>query len=195
MKDNQPLAASTRLRTRYDIGTKQVLLQINDVRPQDVGEYTVVAKNPAGEDSTVCSLSVVPDRPGVDDRAFVPEDRFRGLEHPEGQRRPLAIVPGVDMQPFIEPERFLNLKPIPSKTTPEDELKEPKRAPKVIVPLSNTEMEEQMPVIFTTTIDAGVPMATVRNGFVALKCHSVLLVRMVQEWSTTSGRQPIHDEI
>ena len=101
MKDNQPLAASTRLRTRYDIGTKQVLLQINDVRPQDVGEYTVVAKNPAGEDSTVCSLSVVPDRPGVDDRAFVPEDRFRGLEHPEDQRRPLAIVPGFDMQPFI----------------------------------------------------------------------------------------------
>ena len=139
------------------------LLQINDVRPHDVGEYTVVATNPAGEDSTVCSLSVVPDRPGVDDRPFVPEDRFRGLEHPEGQRRPLEIVPGVDMHPFIEPERFLNLKPIPTSTRPEDELREPKRAPKVIVPLANTDMEEQMPVIFTTTIDAGVPMATVRG--------------------------------
>lgn len=108
------------------------MLQINDVRPDDVGEYRVVATNPAGQASTAAKLTVVPDRRGVDN------------------------------QPFIEPEKFLNLKPIPTSTRPEDELKEPKRAPKVIVPLSNTEMEEQMPVIFTTTIDAGVPMATVR---------------------------------
>lgn len=156
------MAASTRLRTRYDIGTKQVLLQINDIRPQDVGEYTVVATNPAGEDSTVCSLSVVPDKPGVDDRAFVPKEKFRDLDQPQGPgRRPFDIVPGVDIQPFIEPERFLNLKPIPSVTKPEDELKEPKRAPKVLVPLVDCDVEEQMPVIFTTTIDAGVPMATV----------------------------------
>ena len=132
LKDNQPLAASTRLRTRYDIGTKQVLLQINDVRPQDAGEYRVIATNPAGKDTSVCKLNVVPDRRGV------------------------------DSEPFIEPERFLNLKPIPSVTKPEDELQEPKRAPKVIVPLVDCNMEEQMPVIFTTTIDAGVPMATVR---------------------------------
>ena len=163
-KDGAPLAASTRLRTRYDIGTKQVLLQINEVRPHDVGEYTVIATNPAGEDSSVCSLSVVPDKPGVDDRAFVPKEKFRNLDQPQGQgRRPFDIVPGVDMQPFIEPERFLNLKPIPSVTRPEDELNEPKRAPKVIVPLVDCDVEEQMPVIFTTTIDAGVPMATVSN--------------------------------
>ena len=107
------------------------MLQINDVRPDDVGQYRVVATNPAGQVSTTAKLNVVPDRRGVDN------------------------------QPFIEPERFLNLKPIPPKTRPEDESKEPKRAPKVIVPLADTEMEEQMPVIFTTTIDAGVPMATV----------------------------------
>ncbi|CAF4559525.1 unnamed protein product, partial [Rotaria magnacalcarata] len=77
---------STRLRTRYDIATKQVLLQINDVRPHDIGEYVVIATNPAGEDSSVCSLSVQPDKPGVDDRAFVPEDKFRNLEQ---GRRPL----------------------------------------------------------------------------------------------------------
>ena len=110
-----------------------MLLQINDVRPDDVGEYRVIASNPAGQASTVSKLNVIPDRRGV------------------------------DSQPFIEPERFLNLKPIPTSTRPEDELKEPKRAPKVIVPLADTEMEEQMPVIFTTTIDAGFPMATVRR--------------------------------
>ena len=91
----------------------------------------MVATNPAGQASTAAKLSVVPDRRGVDN------------------------------QPFIEPERFLNLRPIPPKMKPEDELKEPKRPPKVIVPLADTDMEEQMPVIFTTTIDAGVPMATV----------------------------------
>ena len=126
------MQASNRLRTRYDIGTKQVLLQINDVRPDDVGQYRVVATNPAGQASTAAKLDIIPDRRGV------------------------------DSQPFIEPEKFLNLKPIPPKTTPEEELKEPKRPPKVIVPLADTVMEEMMPVIFTTTIDAGVPMATVR---------------------------------
>ena len=155
--------ASTRLRTRYDIGTKQVLLQINDVRPQDIGEYLVVATNPAGEDSTVCSLSVVPDRPGVDDRAFVPTDKFRDLEYPQGQgRRPLEIVPGVDVQPFVSPDKFRKLNEIPSSSKPEEEFPEEKRAPRVIQPLSNCELEELMPVLLTTTIDAGVPMATVR---------------------------------
>ena len=162
LKDGAPLAASTRLKTRYDIGTKQVLLQINDVRPQDAGEYRVIATNPAGEDATVCSLSVMPDKPGVDDRAFVPTDKFRNLENPEGKGpRPLEIIPGVDAQPFISPEKFMNLKPTPTGTRPEDQVVEPKRAPRIIVPLVDCELEEQMPVVFTTTIDAGSPMATV----------------------------------
>ena len=212
-KDGAPLAASTRLRTRYDIGTKQVLLQINDIRPQDVGEYTVVATNPAGEDSSVCSLSVVPDKPGVDDRAFVPKEKFRDLDQPQGQgRRPFDIVPGVDMQPFIEPERFLNLKPIPSVTKPEDELTEPKRAPKVLVPLVDCDVEEQMPVIFTTTIDAGVPMATVSKRSVQwsekilfsidpVTILSVIFyrlffsVRMVEEWAAFARQHTIHYEV
>ena len=155
------MTASNRLRTRYDIGTKQVLLQINDVRPDDVGTYKVIATNPAGQDSTQCELTVVPDKPGVDDRGFIPKDKFRDLDHPEGRKRPIQIVPGVDTQPFIEPERFLNLKPIPEVMRPEDELVEPKRPPKVIVPLADVDMDEQMPIIFVTTIDAGSPMATV----------------------------------
>jgi hypothetical protein len=157
------LAASNRLRTRYDIGTKQVLLQINDVRPQDVGEYLVIATNQAGEDSTIGSLSVSPDKPGVDDRAFVPTDKFRNLEHPEGQaKRPLEIIPGVDVQPYISPEKFRKLNEVPSSTKPEEEVPEAKRPPRVIVPLTNCALEELMPVILTTTIDAGVPMASVK---------------------------------
>ncbi len=171
LKDGTPLAASNRLRTRYDIGTKQVLLQINDARPQDIGEYLVIAKNPAGEDSTVCSLSVLPDKPGVDDRAFIPTDKFRNLEHPQGpERRPLEIIPGVDIQPFVSPDKFRNLDHVPPSTRPaEGEIPEEKRPPRVIVPLSDCVLEELMPVILTTTIDAGVPMASVR-----FHCYSFL---------------------
>ncbi len=161
LKDSAPLAASNRLRTRYDIGTKQVLLQINDIRPQDVGEYLVIATNPAGEDSTVGSLSVSPDKQGVDDRAFIPKDKFRNLDHPQG-RRPLEIVPGVDIQPFISPDKFRKLNEIPTSTKPEAEIPEAKRPPRVIVPLTDSALEELMPVILTTTIDAGVPMASVK---------------------------------
>lgn len=163
MKDRTPLAASNRLRTRYDIGTKQVLLQINDVRPQDVGEYLVIATNPAGEDSTLANLTVSPDKKGVDDRPFLPTEKFRNLERPEGQaKRPLEIVPGVDVQPFISPEKFRKLNEIPGKTKPEQETPEPKRPPRVLVPLADCTLEEMMPVLFATTIDAGVPMASVR---------------------------------
>ena len=159
MKDGAPLIASNRLRTRYDIGTKQVLLQINEVRPQDIGEYVVVATNPAGKDSTVCSLSVVPDKPGVDDRAFVPTDKFRNLDHPQGQRRPLEILPGVGDQP----DKHRKLNPLSPLTKPgEGEVPEEMRPPRVIVPLKDSDLEELMPVILTATIDAGVPMATVR---------------------------------
>ncbi|CAF0971766.1 unnamed protein product [Rotaria sordida] len=161
LKDNAPLTASNRLRTRYDIGTKQVLLQINDVRPQDIGEYVVIATNPAGQESTTCTLNVVPDKTVVDERAFVPQDKFRNLEHPEGKgRRPLEIIPGVDIQPFVSPEKFLKLDHVPPSERPERELAEPKRAPRVISPLTNCELEELMPVLLTTIIDAGVPMAT-----------------------------------
>ena len=178
LKDGAPLAASTRLKTRYDIGTKQVLLQIDDVRPQDVGDYTVIATNPAGEDSTVCSLSVLPDAPGVDDRPFVPTDKFSDLENPDARgKRPIAINPAAD----LSPEKLRNLKPIPTGTTPQEEVVEPKRPPRVIVPLVDTVLEEQMPVVFTTTIDAGSPMATVsinRQYFRVLRsdCASVHLV-------------------
>ena len=131
LKDDQPLIASNRLLTRYDDGTKQVLLQIKDFRPEDVGQYRVIATNPAGKDSTACKLNIIPDRRGVDG------------------------------QPPAEPQGPLKLKPIPATTKPGDESKEPKRPPKVIVPLVDSVMEEQMPIILVATIDAGVPMATV----------------------------------
>ena len=139
-------------------------MQINDARPQDVGQYLVVATNPAGKDSTVGSLSVAPDDKGVDDRGFVPTDKFRNLEHPEGPPRPLQIVPGVDTQPFISPDKFRKLNQVLPSTKPEEaQVPEDKRPPRVIVPLKDTVIEELMPILLTATIDAGVPMASVRD--------------------------------
>ena len=123
-----------------------------------MGDYLVIATNPAGEDSTVCTLSVLPDKPGVDDRAFVPEDKFRDLNNPDAPgKRPIAINPAAD----LSPEKLRALKPIPTGSKPGEEVAEPMRPPRVIVPLVDSVLEEQMPVVFTTTIDAGSPMATV----------------------------------
>jgi hypothetical protein len=131
------LIASNRLRTRYNKPTNQVVLQINDVRPEDVGQYLVVATNPAGKDSTGASLSIIPEKPGI----------------PVGEApRPLEITP----------EKFGKLKPVPPSTKAgEEEVPEEKRPPRVIEKLGDVVIEELMPVILTTKIDAGIPMATV----------------------------------
>ena len=132
----------------------------------------MIATNPAGEDSTVCSLSVLPDAPGVDDRPFVPTDKFSDLENPDARgKRPIAINPAAD----LSPEKLRNLKPIPTGTTPQEEVVEPMRPPSVIVPLADTVLEEQMPVVFTTTIDAGSPMATVTIDGRVFSCNQIRL--------------------
>ncbi len=147
------MIASNRLRTRYNKPTNEVLLQINDVRPEDVGQYLVVATNPAGKDSTGASLSIIPEKPGVEDRAVVPTDKLRNLERPVGAApRPLEITP----------DKFGKLKPVPPSTkTGEGEVVQAMRPPRVIVPLSDSDLEELMPVLLTATIDAGVPTASV----------------------------------
>ena len=136
--------APSRVLTRYDAGTNQVLLQINDVRPEDAGQYTVIATNPAGEESTGGSLSVLPEKPGVGDRGgVVPTEKNRNVNQPEGETpRPLELAPDVST---------------PAQTKPEEQ-----RQPRVLVPLRDGDIQESMPVVLTTTLDAGSPTATVR---------------------------------
>lgn len=131
-----------------------------------MGQYRVVATNPAGEDSTVGSIGLLPEKPGVQDQAPVPPGKMRNLKSPEGSgKKPLEIVPGAPGQPVFTPEQQRGLKPIPSTTKPEEEAPDAKRPPRIIIPLSDSVVEEQMPIVLTTTIDAGVPMATVRYPF------------------------------
>ena len=199
-KDNAPLKASPRLRTRYDAPTKQVLLQIDEVRPEDVGQYRVVAKNPAGEDSTTGSVGLLPEQPGKPDQAPVPPGKMRNLKTPEGQgKRPLEIVPGAPGQPIPTPEQLRGLKPIPTEAKPEDEVPEAKRPPRVIVPLSDGVVEEDMPIVLTTKIDAGVPMATVRYPYCLIRTtvfkSPSIVVCNHEKRSTIIRRQSIYHRI
>jgi hypothetical protein len=161
------LIASPRLRTRYDAPTKQVLLQIEDVRPEDVGQYLVVATNPAGKDSTTGSVGLLPDKPpGVEDQAVVPPGKLRNVPSPDDKtKKPINIVPGSPGQPVPTSAELRKLKPIPATTLPEEEVPEALRPPRVIIPLTDTVIEELMPIVLTTKIDAGVPIASVSVFF------------------------------
>lgn len=154
---------SPRLRTRYDAPAKQVLLQIDDVRPEDVGQYLVVATNPAGEDSTVGSVGLLPDKPADEGQGVVPPGKLRNTGTPDDKgKRPLDLKPGSPGQPVPTPAELRKLRPIPASDQPGDEIPEALRPPKVIVPLVDVVIDESLPIVLTTTIDAGVPMATVR---------------------------------
>jgi hypothetical protein len=137
---------SNRLRTRYEPVSNQVLLQIEDVRPEDVGQYLVIASNPAGKDSTGGTLKIIPDKGGDEDRASVPSSK-----RPRGQeRRPLEVAPSPKQLKKVSQEM---------------------RPPRVLVPLSDSDVEESMPVILTTKIDAGEPKASVRIFHCKLNCE------------------------
>ena len=150
------MQAANRLRTRYDTDSNEILLQINDVRPQDAGEYRVIATNPAGEDSSVGTINVVPEKPGVDDRPIAPTDKLSKLERPrEQERRPLEVVPTPDQLKRVSP----------FARTEEGVVQEEVRPPRVLAPLKDSTVEESMPIILTTKIDAGSPLGTVRIYF------------------------------
>jgi len=160
-KDNQPLQPSNKIRTRYNPDTKQVLLQIDNVQPEDVGEYLVVATNPAGQDQTAGALGLLPGPPGDEGKGKVPSGKSP-RKQPEGTRkRPLTLRPPNPGELPTTPDKLRKLNPIPPTTKPDQpEVPEVKRPPRVIVPLADCVIEELMPVVLTSTIDAGVPMAT-----------------------------------
>ena len=76
-------------------------------------------------------MSVLPAKRGIDDRDFVPRDKFCNLEQPEAEEKvPLEIKPS---------------------TIPEEgQIPEEKRPPRVLVPLSDQVIEELMPVVLNT---------------------------------------------
>lgn len=158
---------STRFQTHYDFPSETLVLEISDIWPHDAGTYTVVAENPkTGEHvETSAPLTVRTDTMSIDNTAFVPQDAFRTLD----QGKP---------KPSDAPEK-----------------NEPKTPPKVIVPLQPVSCKEGEPIIFTAKV-IGNPQPTVRSNEDSQRYNfSLLLVHLVQEWTTSAGIQSILDAL
>ena len=74
-KDSEPLPASNRFTTDYDMNTCIATLNINDSHPGDKGIYSCVGENEVGKDGTsaeavVLNTSNIDDRPLIDPHAF-----------------------------------------------------------------------------------------------------------------------------
>ncbi|CAF5216364.1 unnamed protein product, partial [Rotaria magnacalcarata] len=148
MLNNQPLMASNRVTSHYDMLTKRCFLQLIDSRPNDSGTYELVAENPAGQDRTKTELTVVPVSK-IDQTGYVPYDKFSTLEFKP--RIPSDLRSGVDATPFVSGEifRLLETKPVNQQHVPENEQNLPLE---VIIPLKLAVAQEGQPVILTTKI-------------------------------------------
>ena len=78
-KNNEPLPASTRFTTDYDLNTGIATLKIDDARPNDVGNYLVVGENVAGKDQTSANTYVL-NTANVDQRPMYDPQKFISLE-------------------------------------------------------------------------------------------------------------------
>ena len=156
--NNQPIMASNRVTSHYDMLTKRCFLQILDSRPNDAGTYELIAENPAGQDRTKTELTVVPVTK-IDQTGYVPYDKFSTLEFKP--RMPSDLRSGVDSTPFVSGEifRLLETKPINEQFIPQDEQNVPLE---VVVPLKPAVAQEGQPVILTTKI-RGRPMPQVNK--------------------------------
>lgn len=146
--NNKPIMASNRVTPHYDMLTKRCFLQILDTRPNDTGNYELIAENPAGQDRTKTEMTVVPVSK-IDQTGYVPYDKFSTLEFKP--RMPSDLRSGVDATPFVSGEifRLLETKPVNEQYAPEDEKNVPLE---VVIPLKPAVAQEGQPVILTTKI-------------------------------------------
>ncbi|RNA22005.1 titin isoform X1 [Brachionus plicatilis] len=89
LRDGQPLAASTRFTTTYDLNTGVARLKISDSILNDSATYTVVGENKAGSDRTNGRLEIEKES-GVDNKPIVDPNAFAYLNKP--QSAPAANV-------------------------------------------------------------------------------------------------------
>ena len=78
-KDDQPLKASDRFSTFYDMFTGMAILRLKTAFNDDRGTYTCVARNIAGTDSSTAQL-LVQQAPGIDETSYINPDVLRKLE-------------------------------------------------------------------------------------------------------------------
>jgi hypothetical protein len=86
-KNNQPIPASNRLITNYNLNSGIVSLRVPDALSNDSGHYTCVAVNKCGQDQTNGVVQVNP-MPNIDRTSMVKPDAFKYLEAPKDNKRP-----------------------------------------------------------------------------------------------------------
>ncbi|KAL1432471.1 hypothetical protein MTO96_013227 [Rhipicephalus appendiculatus] len=95
LKDGKPIRPSDRVRPEQKPdGT--VRLHIDDVKPEDAGRYSVVAKNPDGKTSSEADVTTKPEKPGAKQQkpAFEKELKPTTLTEGKPARLEAKLAPG-----------------------------------------------------------------------------------------------------
>ena len=82
--------------------TGMAILRIKTAFNDDIGKYTCVARNIAGEDSTTAQL-LVQQTPGIDDTSYINPDALKHLE--SGPKQPVAGSPdevALNSKPWLD---------------------------------------------------------------------------------------------
>lgn len=122
-KDSNVLPAANRYTNDYDLSTNVATLKIDNAQLKDLGAYVVLAENEAGSDQTTCTV-------------FIQQ------------------VPSIDRTPMVNPDafRYLENRTVPKSRVTDDESIN-LLAPKVVVPLKDMELNEEVPVLFICKIE------------------------------------------
>jgi hypothetical protein len=73
------LPASNRYETDYNLSTDIAVLRISSAIKNDIGNYLVLAENPAGKDQTFCKL-FIKSSPNIDETPMVNPESYKFLE-------------------------------------------------------------------------------------------------------------------
>ncbi|XP_065300526.1 obscurin isoform X6 [Dermacentor albipictus] len=95
LKDGRPVRPSDRVRPEEKPdGT--IRLHIDDVKPEDAGRYSVVAKNPDGETASEADVTTKPEKPGAKQQKPVFEKELKPTTLTEGKpaRLEAKLAPG-----------------------------------------------------------------------------------------------------
>jgi len=149
LKNGQPIVASNRLNTEYNLNTGVAKLKINDTVLTDAGVYSVLAENKAGSDQTNGRLDIIKDT-GIDDKPI-----FNYPPHSVRARAPSPQMPATMRGPSPA------LRSVPDVTyVPPDDEGRAYEPPKVIIPLKDIKVQEGPAVNFMCKI-IGFPIPTI----------------------------------
>ncbi|KAI0989369.1 hypothetical protein GJ496_004953 [Pomphorhynchus laevis] len=111
-RNSQLLQDSNRIHTKYDIHSKEAILNLSYVKYTDAGTYEICATNQAGSVTSRANLNVTHVK-SIEDTPFIKSDAYAQLDR-EKIVRDDSFLAGVDTSSFVEPSKFesFDVKPI-----------------------------------------------------------------------------------